>query len=221
MKKTIIFLYSFVLLFSLSIFVQGAPSNILIDENDSGVTVSINIGSSYPGAYTGGTNYDYGYNIISTLEGGYFFRFTETLGMTIVGEIGYNASMYGDTQPVSFIEETYSSTRIHSIVLGVIPKFNFYRFSIGLGAGVKLPFYGITYSGNVINGDFSFTGNALNDIDVTPYLKIALDYSLYITDVISIVLGVNMGYDFSVGNECYKASPEALNLGFQVGVKFG
>ena len=191
-------------------------------QNNSGAIVSINAGDTFPMSYDK-DKYDFANNTYSTFQAGYLFNFAEKMGASIIGEIGYNLSITGNTSEI-LDKEIKIGTYVHSLVFGIMPTFNIHNFSIGLGTGVKVPVNGVTYLEytDIDSSSYNISGRKIEDnINVTPYLKLVVDYSLFVDTRTSIVFGINTGYDFGVGDEPYKASPEAYYLGFQIGIKFG
>ena len=202
-------------------------------QNNSGYTRSIHIGSSSLVSYDKDKyNFDNTYNIYSTLQAGYLFDFGNRMGVSIMGEMGYNFSAAANIYDISgdypiignITGDIIAGTYIHSAIVGVLPAFNINNFSVGIGGGIKVPIYG-TMSGTLLFEDEIFLtgGQKINDddISITPYVKFVFDYSLFIDTKTSIVFAFHTGYDFKVGSEIYQASPEAYYVGFQIGIKFG
>ena len=180
-----------------------------------------------------------GFDIGITAQLGYMFKFTSNLGLSVLGEIGYSHDTYSYVSRLSKdISSTYS---FDSIQLGILPKFNFYNFAIGIGGGVKIPM-----SGN----HRSKLGNITTDTKVTssymkrnfksatiPYLKFTFDYSIFFTEKMAFNIGLYLGYDFGVEPNLYgignaidssnnrllidDISYSSFDIGLQLGFKFG
>ncbi len=196
---------------------QNPSSN----EKTSGMIISINLGL-IPSIIYDYDDDNYIFNTALSVQMGYLFGLGNRIGISLLAELGYNFSVYGSEYKTSY-SSMKIATYVNGIVLGILPEFNIGRFSIGLGAGVKIPINGFSYVENSLNAAYyNITAKRItDDIDVTPYVKIVPKYSLFIDNRTAVTFAFPLGYDFEVGDDTYKASPESFYVGFQVGLSLG
>ncbi|OEJ15188.1 hypothetical protein BFL38_12825 [Brachyspira hampsonii] len=176
---------------------------------------------------------------------GYMFVFNKW-AFSILGDIGYSYDSYKIYSSSSVLGDTVStkdSMYIHGFQIGVLPKFNFGAFSLGIGIGVKVPFalthdYEKTYrtsSGTetTVTHNENFYGNNIGKLlksDVIPYFKVTFEYSIYFNEKIAFNIGAYLGYDFNIEKEniiydsyfydWYKSKIDTFDIGLQFGLRF-
>lgn len=171
---------------------------------------------------------------------GYLFDVYDDIGISALAEIGYQYNSYTSIVKIknigSFkIQDTLTKNiRIHSLKLGLLPKFNKGNFSLGLGFGVKIPLYAIIaseigsidtyvqqYHKNQYVENLNFNNiKDMYEIPVIPYIKLTADYSIFFVDNIAFNVGVYLNYDFGFQTKDYNFREDALEIGFQVGTRF-
>ena len=105
-----------------------------------------------------------------------------------------------------------------------MPKIDVLFLSVGVGAGVKFPLGGASYSKENSGGEQSHTYNLKQLQDqfdnlYIPYLKVSLDFLL----LYNFTLGIYVSYDFMAmqyKNVEPKVTFGALDIGGQVGIRF-
>ena len=148
-----------------------------------------------------------------TTQLGYGLYLDNDVGVSILGEIGYAFNQFANYFPNREYKESVT-TSLHSLQLGILPKFNMNHFSIGLGGGVKIPFSGyiVTYN-EYSSSDYNYRyhdinfGNirdAYDQMFVIPYIKLTFDFytpefdrdSGTLSDSSDAGIGLYLGYDF-------------------------
>ncbi len=180
-----------------------------------------------------------GFDTGITAQIGYIFVF-DNFVFSLLGELGYSydSFKYSSSYNVSALGgseefESYDSMYLHSIQVGIIPKFNFGRFAVGLGGGIKIPISGIYESKNIktinIFGETIKTETYLkkeykaSDYSsyIMPYFKLIFDYSIFFTEKLAFNLGAYFGYDIGIN---YKTSNvkriDSFDIGLQLGLRF-
>ena len=247
MKKLIIFVFMFVSAAATSFAIDGGfefilnvPIGLSVGVYDYSLTkYAEDLDAMTDGSVrnTVGRDGGVGFDIGVTAQIGYMFKFTGNLGLSVLGEIGYSHDTYSYISKLSEnISETYS---FDSIQLGLLPKFNFYNFAVGIGFGAKIPM-----SGNYRYKAASITTDTKIDSDymqrnlksaVIPYLKLTFDYSIFFTEKMAFNIGLYLGYDFGVEPDLYRlnnainnnrllvdeVSYSSFDIGLQLGFKFG
>ena len=162
------------------------------------------------------------------------------IGISILGELGYSYDSYRTYMSSGINEnnklETYPSIYTHSFQIGLLPKINIGDFSIGIGAGVKIPVSAVsevktdTTILGIKNSNTSNIKLNRNNIEnsfarnVIPYMKLTFDYSFFFSSKIALNLGAYLGYDFGLANK----SPidneytgiDSFDIGLQLGLRF-
>lgn len=164
-------------------------------------------------------------NSSALIQTGYLFGLAQGIGVSLVTDIGYSynysTDRLGDIAGSTDVRDT---TKVHSFQLGLMPSFNLSRISFGLGVGIKIP-TGVSYirtsSSKVLGGTTTFEKGVDGDYNLTPYLKLQIDYSLFIDTKTAVVLGLSAQYDFDASGKNPSASPENFYLGFLLGLKVG
>ena len=173
---------------------------------------------------------------------GYLFDIYEDIGISTLAEIGYSYNSYTtiihikDESGEKLDDNITKNIRTHSIKIGLLPKFNKGNFSFGLGFGVKIPLLAIfsteyaylnatevgeTYNKNQKIENFNFEDIKNSKvIPVIPYIKLTADYSFFFVDNIAFNLGVHINYDFGLQQKDSNFREDAIEFGFQLGLRF-
>lgn len=148
---------------------------------------------------------------------------------------------YADSYNYFKVTETLT---FHNILIGFNPKINFNNFSLGIGAGIKIPLYAQIdkdkkegfFEGSLMHQDkksWNFdTIKTIYKVPVSPYIKINFDGLSYITEKLAFLYGAYILYDFSMSYNTdnikiidktliknYQLS--SLSFMFYIGVSFG
>lgn len=187
-------------------------------ERKNGLVFSLNSLFNVPSIYNDDS---FDYNHYSGLEFGYLFHLGGRIGSTFSVELGYNGSKYGvktEGVDMTIIDSVY----IGSISFGGLYRINMGGLAIALGGGLKYPLLG-KKSTKFSSGDtYTTFGEKIEDgMDMTPYAKALLEYSFFVDTRTAITLGANAVYNFSYGDNPYKATPEGFYFGAQIGLRFG
>lgn len=167
---------------------------------------------------------------------GYRFELKNMYSLSILAEIGYSYDFLGYINKVDDKKYFYWFNT-HSIAIGVLPKLNINNFSIGLGAGVKLPLKADYYEADGKKGyqlseaNTYYASLTRDDLKntvfkslVIPYLKLTFDYSLAVHEKLAVNFGIYTGYDFNIKgkeiNNYEKWGLSSFNFGAQFGLKF-
>ena len=172
---------------------------------------------------------------------GYLFNIYDDMGISALAEIGYHYNSYTSIMRIEgegfdLSDTLTKNVRTHSIKIGLLPKFNKGNFSFGLGFGVKIPLLAIfsteyaylnatevgeTYSKNQKIENFNFEDIKNSKvIPVIPYIKLTADYSFFFVDNIAFNLGVHINYDFGLQQKDSNFREDAIEFGFQLGLRF-
>lgn len=156
---------------------------------------------------------DVGLNSGITAQLGYGSYFENGLGFSILGEIGYAFNQFANYFPNRGFKESVT-TSLHSLQLGLLPKFNINNFSIGLGGGVKIPFSGYILTYNEYSSSeynyhykditFAHIRDTYDKMFVIPYIKLTFDFYTpefdyetgELSDSSDAGIGLYLGYDF-------------------------
>lgn len=246
MKKIILSILMFVSVASTSFAIGGGFEFILnvpvgmsvgiydYDLTDYGERLDIMGGGIYRDKFA--KNGGIGFDIGVTAQLGYMIKFTDIIGLSILGEIGYSHDTYSYVSKLLNDSYTYS---FESLQIGLLPKFNIKNFAIGIGGGVKIPLAGNyklkTDLGTVntkIDSDYL---KRYYDKAIIPYIKFTFDYSIFFTEKLAFNIGLYLGYDFGLEPNLYGVSDAIVNnrliiddinyssfdVGLQLGFKFG
>ena len=131
-----------------------------------------------------------------------------------MGELGYSRDTFNYRLKESKTEsevlklQNYRYYTFDSLVIGILPKFNYKRFSLGIGVGMKI-FLSGTINNSSYNPTLGYTTETIKMIDtknykdyftsnVMAYFKLTLDYSVYTSRNFDIVVGAYIDYDFGL-----------------------
>ena len=171
---------------------------------------------------------------------GYLFDIYEDIGISTLAEIGYHYNSYTtvihikDVSGEKLDDNITKNIRTHSIKIGLLPKFNKGNFSFGLGFGVKIPLLAIFSTEDVYLSETAGEYNRKQKIEnfgfediknskvipVIPYIKLTADYSFFFVDNIAFNVGVHINYDFGLQQKDSNFREDAIEFGFQLGLRF-
>lgn len=147
----------------------------------------------------------------------YFDLAVLSLGISL--DLGYQRDVFGYKS-----DRNIEYLSFDSLSIGLMPKIDVLFLSVGVGAGVKFPLGGASYSKENSGGEQSHTYNLKQLQDqfdnlYIPYLKVSLDFLL----LYNFTLGIYVSYDFMAmqyKNVDPKVTFGALDVGGQVGIRF-
>ena len=147
----------------------------------------------------------------------YFDLAVLSLGFSL--DLGYQRDVFGYKS-----DRNIEYLSFDSLSIGLMPKIDVLFLSVGVGAGVKFPLGGASYSKENSGGEQSHTYNLKQLQDqfdnlYIPYLKVSLDFLL----LYNFTLGIYVSYDFMAmqyKNVDPKVTFGALDVGGQVGIRF-
>ena len=189
-----------------------------------------------------------GYDAGALFQAGYRLELNKEISFSFMGELGYSRDTFNyrlkdssntGSQVLKF--QNYRYYTFDSLVIGILPKFNYKRFSLGIGVGMKI-FLSGTINNSSYNPTLGYTTETIKMIDtknykdyftsnVMAYFKLTLDYSVYTSRNFDIVVGAYIDYDFAlryqikgskINNNQLDAPIEnisSVDLGIQVGTK--
>ena len=163
-----------------------------------------------------GSRTDNGVSASAFLDIGYNFKLQNAGALSSVSlllETGYNYYMRIRTRYKEYPEYRYKFF-YHNLILGIMPKLNFdYGISLGIGAGIYLPFYswigrkihsnteasplGLGIYGGLSKIDFKKIIN-MYKVPVMPYVKLNLEKNYYISELWAFKIGANLLYNFGM-----------------------
>lgn len=234
--KKILLIVSVLLVINVSAFAKGGFEAII----NVPVGMSIGIDSSNPNNDVGKQiGLDSGANV----KLGYMFIFNKW-SFSILGELGYSYDTYKTFKSSSTVDQSFATIKtdvtdslyVHSIHIGVLPKFNFKAFSLGIGIGGKIPVALSHNNKTSINGtETSYTeklsGDAMDKLlknSFIPYVKVTFEYSIYFNNNVALNIGAYIANDFNIGKEfkidkwgyVSEAQISTIDLGLQFGLRF-
>lgn len=180
-------------------------------------------------------------------QAGYRLELNKDISFSFMGEFGYSRDTLNyrgndiNTNSLSLRMQKYKYYNFDSIVIGVLPKFNYRRFSIGIGFGMKIIVSG-TFNDSSYNKLLGYSTETIKMLDtknykdyfssnIIPYLKINIDYAVYTSKKFDFVVGAYLGYDFAlkypsnVGKisgtqvDIPIGNMSSVDLGIQIGTK--
>lgn len=239
--KVVLRLLIFTLLFTQISFASGLQFSIMIPVGASfsfyNVYFNKDASQTYKDSYRksrGIIGFDTGVDI----QVGYLVS-DGNKGMSLLVDIGYSHDSFGLTSSYNDDSSTKIKTKeyytFENFKLGILPKFHYNNFAIGIGIGIKVPLY-LTHSLELFENDIStrtysyYKSNKIDDIiknSVITYIKLTFDYSFYVNNKFSILFGVYIGTDFGIdlrGAEKILVESRKLSsfdIGIQLGFKIG
>lgn len=147
-------------------------------------------------------------------QAGYRLELNNDMSFSFMGEFGYSRDTFNyrlkdsDTNSLALKKQNYRYYNFDNILIGVLPKFNYQRFSIGLGFGMKIMVSG-TINNSGYNQLLGYSSESIKMIDtknykdyflsnIIPYLKLTIDYAVYTSKKFDVVLGAYLDYDFAL-----------------------
>ena len=198
-------------------------STNLMAKSGFGVDLSVPLGAGIGFVYEDGKESkvykpDGGFEFGVYLKPNYYFDLS-ILSLGIALDFGYQRDVFAYKSDINKENLTFDSLSI-----GLMPKIDILFLSIGVGAGVKFPLGGSSYSKENSGGEHTEKyylkqlQNNFNNLYI-PYLKASLDFLL----LYNFTLGIYMSYDFPV-MEVKGSSPKVtfggLDIGGQIGIRF-
>lgn len=190
---------------------------------------------------------DIGFEAGFLFQAGYRLELNKDISFSFMGELGYSRDSFNYRLKDSNIEsqamkiQNYTYYSFDSLVIGVLPKINYKRFSFGIGAGMK-----IVLAGQINNSQYNkllgYNSESIKIINtknhknyfssnIIPYIKLTFDFSVYTSSKFDLVVGGYFDYDFGlkynekgkkINNTQIDAPIEnisSVDIGFQIGAK--
>lgn len=198
-------------------------STTLMAKSGAGVDITVPLGAGIGYFFQDGER-------IETLkpnagfEGGVYLRPNYYFDLAVLSlgfslDLGYQRDVFGYKS-----DRNIEYLSFDSLSIGLMPKIDVLFLSVGVGAGVKFPLGGASYSKENSGGEQSHTYNLKQLQDqfdnlYIPYLKVSLDFLL----LYNFTLGIYVSYDFMAmqyKNVDPKVTFGALDVGGQVGIRF-
>ena len=213
MKKTILMIILFI----------TTISGSLMAKSGWGVDLSVPLGAGIgfyleDGKQSEIIKSDAGFEFGVYLKPNYYFDLS-ILSLGISLDLGYQRDVFAFKSDLNKGNLTFDS-----LSLGLMPKIDILFMSIGVGAGVKFPLGGSSYSKENSGGEQRYSydlkelQNQFHNLYI-PYLKASIDFLL----LYNITLGVYLSYDFPL-MEYKDISPKVtfggLDVGGQIGIRF-
>ncbi len=239
--RKIILSASMLLMFSIAAFAESGFEAILNVPFGASIGIPPKSMKDYFGTSEAGVGFDSGVSA----QLGYMIQAGDTTAVSILAEVGYaydtvsfRAKLKDELGGGSFL----IASPIHSLQVGLLPKFNINGLSIGIGGGVKIPMAMSAYYKIEDNRYDSMNGKTdpvkfnMNDIknifkpQIIGYIKLTFDYSIFLSDFFAINTGVYLGYDFMPKTALYtgmfytnpkEETSGTFDVGVQVGLRFG
>ncbi|MEI0485098.1 hypothetical protein [Brachyspira intermedia] len=224
MKKLLLLIISIFISINLSLLAASGFEGII--NIPAGLAVGIPMGNSEQ-------EVGLGFDIGITAQFGYVIDFKNNIGLSVLAEAGYSYDTYSYSISYDKTKSAVSTSAFHSFQIGILPKVNIYDFSIGIGGGLKIPVAGIEEQRLVSNGtNYIAAGSTVNMVDIVnkydkmnviPYIKLTLDYSVFNNYNVGANFGLYFDYEFGVRkkiNETKYVSTDAFGIGLQVGLRF-
>ncbi|MEI0508540.1 hypothetical protein [Brachyspira intermedia] len=186
-----------------------------------------------------------GFDAGALFQAGYRLELNKEISFSFMGEFGYSRDTFNyrlkdsNTESQALKLQNYRYYIFDSLVIGILPKVNYKRFSFGIGVGMKI-FLSGTINNSSYNPTLGYTTETIKMIDtknykdyftsnVMGYFKLTLDYSVYTSNKFDIVLGAYIDYDFALRYQVKGSKYETIDtpienissvdLGIQVGTK--
>ncbi|MEI0557409.1 outer membrane beta-barrel protein [Brachyspira intermedia] len=222
--KKLLFIISIFISINLSLLAASGFEGII--NIPSGLSVGIPMGNSEQ-------EVGLGFDVGVTAQFGYVIDFKNNIGLSILAETGYSYDTYSSSISSDSTKSVVSTSAFHSFQIGILPKINIYDFSIGIGGGLKIPVAGIEEEKTVTHGtNYTAAGSTVNMLDIVnkydkmnviPYIKLTLDYSVFNNYNVGANFGLYFDYEFGVRkkiDEIKYVSTDAFGVGLQVGLRF-
>lgn len=236
--RKIILSASMLLMFSIAAFAESGFEAILNVPFGASIGIPPKSMKDYFGDSEAGAGFDSGVSA----QLGYMIQAGDTTAVSILAEVGYaydtvsfRAKIKDELGGGSFL----IASPIHSLQVGLLPKFNINGLSIGIGGGVKIPMAMSAYyqikDNRYDNGKTDPVKFNMNDIknifkpQIIGYIKLTFDYSIFLSDFFAINTGIYLGYDFMPKTALYtgmfgypkEETSGTFDIGVQIGLRFG
>lgn len=173
------------------------------------------------------------FEISFSFQPGIFWGYDDLLSSAFLFDIGYNKDRYEIKYTING-KRVLENYKFSSILFGLFPRLNIGFFSIGVGGGIKLPFY-LKYTiegNNFSNSKYSFDFGDIKDSFETcyiPYVKVSADFFIKTKRKMMFSFGVYANYDFPINIDKNGILKDisinqevlaAFDIGFQFGMYF-
>ena len=227
MKK---YLFLMILIINSSVFAKSGFEAII--NANIGKSIGIPIGDI--GA---DRKVSFGFNAALTAQLGFLADFNNNMAMSILGEIGFSHDDFSYRVPNTMYQRYTIHNQFSSLQLGVLPKFNINNFSLGLGAGVKIPFHGKIRRYTRVSDKESYSyyekinfneiKSIYNQMYVIPYIKLTFDWffsdinyeTREFVDTRDLGIGFYLGYNFGPKSRNYIGT-DSFDIGLQLSLRF-
>lgn len=179
-------------------------------------------------------------------QAGYRLELNGDISFSFMGEFGYSRDVFNyrgkeiNKESIVLKMQQYKYYTFNSVVLGLLPRFNYKRFSLGFGFGMKI-FVDGTMNDSGYNELLGYSKENIKMIDtknykdyfssnIIPYIKLTFDYAVYTSKKFDFVIGAYLDYDF--GLKYYEKGKKidnkidapieniaSVDLGIQVGAR--
>ncbi|PPS21599.1 hypothetical protein [Brachyspira murdochii] len=142
---------------------------------------------------------------------GYMHKIYSRIGAGLFIDLGYTYDSFPSSKTFENGEIIDTSMYMHNFEIGFMPKITIWGVSLAIGGGIKIPMAG--------KKDLEYGYSA----SVMHYFKTTLDYSIFITDNLAIVLGVYISHDYGLPLRSLTDTPRigGSGGGALIGFKFG
>lgn len=212
------------IILAVMLFITTASTSLMA-KSGFGVDLTVPLGAGIGFFYEDGKESkvlkpDAGFEFGVYLRPNYYFDLN-VLSLGIALDLGYQRDVFAYRSESNL---NNGNLTFDSLSLGLMPKIDVLFLSIGVGAGVKFPLGGTSYSKEKNGGENVEKYNFANlrskfDNLLIPYLKLNLDFLL----LYNVTLGIYMSYDFPLMDYkdiVPKTSFGGLDIGGQVGIRF-
>ncbi|WP_157150404.1 hypothetical protein [Brachyspira sp. SAP_772] len=227
MKK---YLFLMILIINSSVFAKSGFEAII--NANIGKSIGIPIGAIGADRKT-----SFGFDAALTAQLGYLADFNNNMAMSILGEIGFSHDSFSYRVPNTIYQRHTVRNQFTSLQLGVLPKFNINNFSLGLGAGVKIPFHGRIETYTKVSDtestkyyqkiNFNDIKSMYNQMFVIPYVKLTFDWffsdinykTREFVDTRDFGIGFYLGYNFGPKSKTYIGT-DSFDIGLELSLRF-
>lgn len=145
------------------------------------------------------------------IQVGYMHKIYNRIGAGLFLDIGYTYDSFASSKTLTDNSIIDTSMYIHNFEIGFMPKFTVWGFSIAVGGGIKIPMAG--------KKDLEYGYSA----SVMHYFKMTLDYSIFVTDNLAVVLGLYLSHDYGLPLRSLSETPRigGSGGGAFIGFKYG
>ncbi|TVL68908.1 hypothetical protein [Brachyspira hyodysenteriae] len=142
---------------------------------------------------------------------GYMHKIYNRIGAGLFLDIGYTYDTFASSKILENNSVIDTSMYMHNFEIGFMPKFTIWGFSIAIGGGIKIPMAGKKYL------EYGYSASVMH------YFKMTLDYSIFITDNLAVVLGLYIAHDYGLPLRSLSDTPRigGSGGGAFIGFKYG